>query len=60
VEELYINIGNFLKQHCKGSTAYILCGSKELIPKIRLRAHWAKSLKNGNLDTKLAKIVIRK
>ncbi len=60
VEELYINIGNFLKQHCKGSTAYILCGSKELVPKIRLRAHWAKSLKNGNLDTKLAKIVIRK
>jgi putative N6-adenine-specific DNA methylase len=59
VANLYHALGDFLKQHCKGSTAYILCGSKELIPALRLRAHWAKSLKNGDLDTKLAKIVIR-
>lgn len=56
---IYQALGDFLKQHCKGSTAYILCGSKTLVSKLRLRAHWAKSLKNGNLDSKLAKIVIR-
>lgn len=59
VETLYQALGDFLKQHCAGSTAYILCGSKELVPKLRLRAHWAKSLKNGDLDTKYAKIIIR-
>jgi len=56
---LYSALGDYLKQHCKGSTAYILCGSKELIPKLRLRAHWSKSIKNGDLDSRLAKIEIR-
>jgi putative N6-adenine-specific DNA methylase len=58
-EMLYHSLGDFLKQHCKGSTAYILCGSKELVPHLRLRAHWAKSIVNGDLDTRFAKIVIR-
>lgn len=58
-EELYKEIGDFLKQKCPHSVAYILCGSVELVPKLRLRAHWKKSLKNGNLDTKLAKIIIK-
>ncbi len=57
--ELYKEIGDFLKQKCPKSTAYVLCGSAELVPKLRLRAHWKKSLKNGNLDTKLAKIIIK-
>lgn len=57
--ELYKEIGDFLKQKCPQSVAYILCGSAELVPKLRLRAHWKKSLKNGNLDTKLAKIIIK-
>lgn len=57
--ELYGEIGDFLKQKCPASVGYILCGSAELVPKLRLRAHWKKSLKNGNLDTKLAKIIIR-
>lgn len=58
-EELYKEIGDFLKQKCPHSVAYILCGSAELVPKLRLRAHWKKSLKNGNLDTKLAKIIVK-
>lgn len=57
-EELYNEIGDFLKQKCPQSIGYILCGSADLVPKLRLRAHWRKSLKNGNLDTKLAKIII--
>lgn len=59
VIKLYNDLGDFLKQKCKGSTAYILCGDKELIKALRLRAHWSKLLKNADLDTRLAKIVIR-
>ncbi len=58
-EELYNEIGDFLKKKCPQSTAFILCGSADLVPKLRLRAHWKKSLKNGNLNTKLAKIIIK-
>ncbi|MCB5253770.1 MAG: THUMP domain-containing protein [Candidatus Cloacimonadaceae bacterium] len=57
--KLYNNLGDFLKQKCKGSTAYVLCGDKELIKALRLRAHWSKLLKNADLDTRLAKILIR-
>ncbi|HCM15263.1 MAG TPA: hypothetical protein DHW79_04850 [Candidatus Cloacimonas sp.] len=60
VGKIYMAMGDFLKRHCKGSIAYILCGSKDLVPKLRLRAHWTKSLKNGDLDSRLAKIVIHK
>lgn len=59
IEELYKALGDFLKQRCKGSTAYVLCRDKDLVPALRLRAHWAKRLKNGNLDAAFAKIVIR-
>ncbi|MCB5263092.1 MAG: THUMP domain-containing protein [Candidatus Cloacimonetes bacterium] len=57
--KLYNDLGDFLKQKCKGSTAYVLCGDKELVGALRLRAHWSKLLKNADLDTRLAKIVIR-
>ena len=57
--KLYNEIGDFLKQKCKNSEAYILCGKKELIPALRLRAHWKKTLKNGNIETKLVKIMLR-
>ncbi|HOE90373.1 MAG TPA: THUMP domain-containing protein [Candidatus Cloacimonadota bacterium] len=56
---LYNQLGDFLKQKCPQSEAYILCGSKELISAIRLRAHWKKNLKNGNLSVVLAKILIK-
>ncbi|MCB5266317.1 MAG: THUMP domain-containing protein [Candidatus Cloacimonetes bacterium] len=57
--KLYNDLGDFLKQKCKGSTAYVLCGDKELVGALRLRAHWSKLLKNADLETRLAKIVIR-
>lgn len=59
VQQVYHELGDFLKQKCPESVAYILCGDKDLVKDIHLRAHWTKSLKNGDLDTKLAKIVIR-
>ena len=57
--KLYNELGDFLKQKCPASEAYVLCGSKELIPELRLRAHWKKSLKNADLEVKLAKIIMR-
>lgn len=56
---LYHELGDFLKQKCPDSEAYILCGNKELVPELHLRAHWKKSLKNGDLDVKLAKVIIK-
>ncbi|MDD4309054.1 MAG: THUMP domain-containing protein [Candidatus Cloacimonetes bacterium] len=56
---LYNELGDFLKTKCPDSEAYILCGSKELVTELRLRAHWKKSLKNADLEVKLAKIIVK-
>jgi putative N6-adenine-specific DNA methylase len=47
--------GDFLKQKCKGSTAYIYFGNRELIKKIGLRSAFKIPLKNGGLDGRLVK-----
>ncbi|MEE8329360.1 MAG: THUMP domain-containing protein [Thermodesulfovibrionia bacterium] len=52
---LYKLFGDFLKQKCKGSTAYIYFGERELIKKLGLRATWKKPLKSGGLDGRLVK-----
>ena len=54
--ELYKNLGDFLKQKCKGCTAYIYVGDKELISAIGLKPSFKRPLKNGNLDGRLLKI----
>jgi len=59
VAKLYNDLGDWLKQRCPDSEAYILCGSADLVSQLRLRAWWKKSLKNGDLDVKLARILIR-
>ncbi len=59
IYKLYNDLGDFLKQKCPASTAYILCGSKDLVKELRLRSHWTKALKNGDIDASLAKIVVR-
>ncbi|MDZ4181571.1 MAG: THUMP domain-containing protein [Candidatus Cloacimonadaceae bacterium] len=56
---LYNELGDFLKQKCPHSEAYVLCGNDALVSELRLRAHWKKSLKNGDITTKFAKIVLR-
>ncbi|MFC1824962.1 class I SAM-dependent RNA methyltransferase [Thermodesulfobacteriota bacterium] len=55
---LYRALGDFLKQKCLGSTAYIYFGDRKLIPEIGLRPSWKKPLKNGGLDGRLAKFEI--
>ena len=55
LEVFYKDIGNFLKQKCKGSTAYIYFGDRRYIKKIGLKASWKKPIKAGGLDGRLAK-----
>ena len=51
----YKNLGDFLKQRCTGSTAYLYVGDRTLLKKIGLRSSWKKPLFNGPLDGRLAK-----
>jgi putative N6-adenine-specific DNA methylase len=55
---LFSVLGDFLKQRCKGSTAYIYFGDRRRIPEIGLRPAWKKPLRNGGLDGRLAKFEI--
>jgi putative N6-adenine-specific DNA methylase len=55
---LYRSLGDFLKQRCRGATAFIYFGDRKLIPEIGLRPSWKKPLKNGGLDGRLAKFEI--
>jgi len=47
--------GNFLKNRCPGSTAYLYFGNPELIKNIGLRTTWKKPLMNGGLSGILTK-----
>lgn len=55
---LYGAFGDFLKHNCKGSTAYIYCGNKDLITAIGLKPSLKKPLPNGPLDGRLVKIEV--
>ena len=55
---LYQDLGDFLKTKCKGSTAFIYCGNRELIGSIGLKPNAKIPLVNGNLDGRLVKIEI--
>lgn len=47
--------GDFLKQQCTGSNAFVYFGVPEMLKKIGLRTRWKKPLSNGGLDGRLAK-----
>lgn len=53
--DFYKSFGDFLKQRCRGSVAYIYFGERELIPHIGLRPSWKMPLVNGALDGRLAR-----
>jgi putative N6-adenine-specific DNA methylase len=56
--QLYQSLGDFLKQKCQGSTAYIYCGNRDLIASIGLKPKAKIPLINGNLDGRLVKIEV--
>ncbi len=58
LDTFYKNLGDFLKQKCKNSSAYIYFGNREYIKKIGLRAKWKKVLSNGGLDGRLVRFDI--
>lgn len=55
LDTFYRSFGDFLKQKCKGSTAYIYFGEREFIKMIGLKPTWKKPLKTGGLNGRLAK-----
>lgn len=55
LDDFYRRLGDFLKQRCTGSQAYIYFGNREMIKRIGLKPSWKKPLKNGGLDGRLVK-----
>ncbi|MCD6185701.1 MAG: class I SAM-dependent RNA methyltransferase [Deltaproteobacteria bacterium] len=55
LEGFYKNLGDFLKQRCKGSHVYIFFGNRAMIKKIGLKPTWKKPLRNAGLDGRLVK-----
>jgi len=55
LEEFYKNLGDFLKQKCKGSIAFIYFGERQHIKKIGLKTAWKKPIKAGGLDGRLVR-----
>ncbi len=58
LEIFYKDLGDFLKQKCQGSTAFVYFGDREYIKKVGLKASWKKPIKAGGLDGRLVKYVI--
>ena len=52
---LYKCLGDFLKQKCKGSSAFIYFGERDFIKKIGLKPTWKIPLMSGGLDGRLVK-----
>lgn len=55
-QQVMTALGDFLKQKCPGSNAWILCGSNELTKHIGLRTSRKITLFNGPLETRLVRI----
>lgn len=56
--DLFRELGDFLKQQCTRSTAFILCGDKELTRHIGLKISRRIPLFNGPLDSRLVRLDI--
>ena len=55
LSDFYKNLGDFLKQRCKGSTAFIYFGERKYLKNIGLKTSLKRILSNGGLDGRLAK-----
>lgn len=55
VPEMIKELGDYLKQKCTGSTAYIYVGKPELLKSVGLRTSWKKPLVNGAMEGRLAR-----
>lgn len=55
LKQFHADFGDFLKQRCKGSQAYIYFGDPEFMKYMGLKATWRRPIKAGDLDGRLAK-----
>ena len=55
LQQFYRSFGDFLKQRCKGSQAFVYFGNREMLKHVGLKPSWKKPLKNAGLDGRLAK-----
>jgi len=55
LSDFYKRLGDFFKQKCKNSTAFIYFGNRKFIKDIGLKPTWKKLLSNGGLDGRLVK-----
>lgn len=55
LEDFYKSLGDFLKQRCKNSNAYIYFGDTKYIKSLGLKPAWKEILKLGQLDGRLVK-----
>lgn len=58
LSDFYKEVGDWLKQKCQGSEAYIYFGERKYLKNIGLRPEWKRPLPNGGLDGRLAKFVM--
>jgi putative N6-adenine-specific DNA methylase len=49
-------LGDFLKQNCTGSSAYLYFGDRQWIKSIGLKTTWKRPLASGGLDGRLVKL----
>ena len=55
LHSFYKKLGDFLKQQCRGSNAFIYFGQRKYIKNIGLKPTWKKPLATGGLDGRLVK-----
>ncbi len=55
MNQFYRDLGTFLKEKCKKSTAYVYFGDPKYIKKVSLAPAWKRPLKIGGLEGKLVK-----
>jgi len=55
LDAFYKKLGDFLKQKCRRSAAYVYFGDPAYIKKIGLKASWKKPIQAGGLDGRLVK-----
>ena len=58
LERFYKALGDFLKQKCKGTTAFVYFGERQYIKNIGLKPSWKKPIKAGGLDGRLVKYAL--
>ena len=55
LELFYKELGDFFKQRCKGSSAYVFFGNREMLKCIGLKSSWKIPMRNAGLDGRIAR-----